>query len=333
MENKKKQISLYITDVNFDSVSNLLKWLDEHYEIKWVKNDPDFIIHSCFDHQVLKYNGVRVAWLGENVQPDFNISDYGMGFSRIDFQERYLRIPLYRWYFNEYESLFNESRNVKKINGRKELLKKKLFCTMVVSNSGRGSFFKEILYALSQYKMIDSGGKWNNNIGGPVSQKLPFIKQGKFHLAFENSSTPGYVTEKILHAFSAHTVPIYWGAPDVVKDFNPKAFINCHDFETVEQVIDEVRRLDGDDSAYSSMLEEPLFVGGTEPEWLSKKEIMSWITQVFDQSLPQAYRRNRHYWGRRYQQELKTAFFSPQIQFAKLTYRSITRMFRKDRIS
>lgn len=325
MENQKKRISLNRADVNPLSIRGLIRWMEERYEIDWVDGDPDFVIHSCSGRDILKFDGVRVAWLGENLQPDFNVSDYGMGFGRIAFQDRYRRVPLYRWYLSDYESLFDESRNVIRIDGHSELRKKNRFCTMVVSNSHRGPFFDQFLQALTHYKRIDSGGRWGNNIGGPVDNKLDFVKQGKFHLAFENSSTPGYVTEKILHAFAARSIPVYWGAPDVVEDFNPSAFINCHDYPSIDQLIAEIRRLDEDDTAYCEMLETPLFVGGKEPSWLRKSEIMSWIAHIFDQPREQAYRRNRHYWGARYQNELETGFFRPHVQAAKLCYRLLTR--------
>lgn len=34
-----------------------------------------------------------------------------------------------------------------------------------------------------------------------------------------------YVTEKIVNAFLAGAIPIYWGSPFVLKMFNPRAFI------------------------------------------------------------------------------------------------------------
>ena len=327
----QRRLSITVKDINLDSINNLLKWLGETYSIELTgEDDPDFIIHSCFGHEHLKYNGVRVAWLGENIHPDFNISDYAMGFGRIDFSDRYKRIPLYRWYFSEYESLFDTSRKVIKINGHEEGSKKTRFCTMVVSNGGRGEYFDAFYKSLSGYNSIDSGGRYNNNIGGPVSDKLSFIGQGKFHLAFENSSSPGYITEKIMHAFAAHTIPIYWGAPDITEDFNPKAFINCHAYQSINQVVAEIRRLDEDPQAYAAMLEEPLFENGKEPTWLRKSEIMSWLTRIFDQPREQAYRRNRQYWGERYEREHKTVFFRPHVQGTRLAYRAIMRKLSRN---
>ncbi len=61
------------------------------------------------------------------------------------------------------------------------------------------------------YSRVNSGGKTFNNIGGPINDKIKIFSNHNFNIAFENSSYPGYVTEKITDAFIANTIPIYWG--------------------------------------------------------------------------------------------------------------------------
>lgn len=74
--------------------------------------------------------------MGENLVPDFNIYDYGIGFSRMDFGDRYLRWPLYRLYKYDYE------RALKKHNVDRQEWEKRDFCAMVVTNpDGRGTSF------------------------------------------------------------------------------------------------------------------------------------------------------------------------------------------------
>ena len=91
--------------------------------------------------------------------------------------------------------------------------------------------------------------------------KLNFIKDRKFVIAFENSCGDGYTTEKLPDAFHAHTIPIYFGNPNVGRDYNPKAFINVNDYNSLEEVVEKVIELDNDDDAYMAMLKEPPFVG------------------------------------------------------------------------
>ncbi|MDD5707194.1 MAG: glycosyltransferase family 10 [Kiritimatiellae bacterium] len=310
-------------DLPAQYIEVLLSMVREICDIEWVDADPDFVFHSAYGHDILRYEGVRICWLGENVVPDFNISDYAIGFSRLDFGARYRRLPLYRWY-PEYEYLSDGDRTVRTVTAANALAGRTRFCTMVVSNSNnRDGFLREVCDALDCYRRVDSGGRWRNNIGGAVGDKQAFLRQGKFTLAFENASTPGYVTEKIMQAFAAHTVPIYWGAPDIDQDFNPAAFVNCHDFASVAELVSFVEHLDRDDDAYTRMLLQPCFRDGVEPACLARAGIVAWLASIFEQPRDAAYRRNRSYWGKRYNRELEIAFFQPWLQALKLSRRRV----------
>jgi hypothetical protein len=106
--------------------------------------------------------------------------------------------------------------------------------SITVSNANRNPVFKELFEALSKYKRVNSGGRWMNNVGGPVADKMTFDRRHKFSIACENSASPGYTTEKLVQAFAAKTIPIYWGDPLVSRVFNTKAFINVNDFASVD---------------------------------------------------------------------------------------------------
>jgi hypothetical protein len=61
-------------------------------------------------------------------------------------------------------------------------------------------------------------------------EKIEFLRKCKFAIAFENSSAPGYNTEKLTHAIEADCLPIYWGDTQVGRSYNTQRFINAHDF-------------------------------------------------------------------------------------------------------
>ena len=88
----------------------------------------------------------------------------------------------------------------------------------------------EIVEALERYKQVDCGGKWRNNVGGPVEDKIEFQRSRKFVIAFENYSHPGYLTEKFAQAAQYNAIPIYWGDSTVAEQLNPASSINVHDF-------------------------------------------------------------------------------------------------------
>jgi hypothetical protein len=118
-----------------------------------------------------------------------------------------------------------------------EVLRQKTrFCAFLYSNPAyyREAFFR----ALSRYKRIDAPGRAMNNMASIDARpgthdwntKVAFLRQYKFVIAFENSSRPGYNTEKLTHAIEADAIPIYWGDPEVGRCFNTARFINAHDY-------------------------------------------------------------------------------------------------------
>ena len=165
-----------------------------------------------------------------------------------------------------------------------EAAAKTRFCTIVVSNANRDGACVRLFDLLSAHKPVASGGKWRNSFGGRrVEDKLAFLRTGKFTLACENSAVPDYVTEKIVHAFAAHTVPIYWGAPNVSEDFNPAAFVDCSRFPSLEAVAEEVRRLDADDAAYEAMLAAPIFREGRCPHAFEEGRLREFFGHILAQ--------------------------------------------------
>ncbi|GAA9398639.1 hypothetical protein TH0818_14090 [Helicobacter pylori] len=135
---------------------------------------------------------------------------------------------------------------------------KRGFASFVASNANapiRNAFCD----ALNSIEPVAGGGAVRNTLGYKVENKNEFLSQYKFNLCFENSQGYGYVTEKILDAYFSHTIPIYWGSPSVAKDFNPKSFVNVHDFKNFDEAIDYVRYLHTHQNAYLDMLyENPL---------------------------------------------------------------------------
>ena len=73
----------------------------------------------------------------------------------------------------------------------------------------------------------------------------------------ENRSEEGYVTEKILNAFYSGAIPIYCGSTIVTEFFNPKAFINMHDFTSFEDCVDYVCHMSK--SQIQQMASEPFY--------------------------------------------------------------------------
>jgi hypothetical protein len=121
-----------------------------------------------------------------------------------------------------------------------------------------------LLFELSKYKRVDSGGRAHNNIGYLVDNKLDFINNYKFTICFENSEYPGYTTEKLVHPKLKDSIPIYWGNPRVGDDWNTKSFINAYDFNNLGDLIEYIKEVDNNDDLYYKILSEKHFTSGDE---------------------------------------------------------------------
>jgi hypothetical protein len=291
---------------------NLLK---ENFCIEFSENEPDFILFSTFNGKNnkeipnIEENAITIFWTGENIRPNMKKCNYAFGF---DYEEKiknqnYMRLPLYA-YFGAGDNL------TAKKNPPKIIKEKTKFCNYTYSKDAkeRTEFFKELL----KYKNIDAPGKSMNNappivpkdlffpikglqsierlIGKyPLSQMISrhfsnwrkdiinYQKQFKFTIAFENSSYPGYTTEKIYHPMLANSIPIYWGNPEIGRDFNTKSFVNWHNYNDNKKVIDKIIDLDSNEKRYTKMLSEPWFVKNKKNKWCQKERIIKQFNKIF----------------------------------------------------
>ena len=270
---------------NFPPRQHMLwELISRHYEI--VESDsPDYLLDrgvSLRHHQYV--DCVKVLFVNENMVPDFNSFDYAVGFDDISFGDRYLRNPL----FARYASF---KRLVERKPETDEALLNRKFCSFVVSNANMcNPIRKKFFDALSKYKKVDSGGRYMNNIGGSVKDKIDFCREYKFNIAFENSSSPGYTTEKIMEAYVAQTVPIYFGNPTVETDFRPESMVRVRDELDIERAVEEVIRLDRDDAAYLAKCRERCFA--VPDPHIYEKQLEEFLVHIFEQPLDQARRRN-----------------------------------------
>lgn len=135
------------------------------------------------------------------------------------------------------------------------------FCAFMYNQ--RHEHREDLFRKLSSYKQVDGLSKSCSTMPVQPSLFRPFdnaverYKPYKFVISCENSIQPGYITEKIISAMLANTIPIYWGTQDISTHFNPKSFIQVtRDDAWIQRVIE----LDNNDDLYRQMQNEPWFV-------------------------------------------------------------------------
>lgn len=296
----KRRIKIRYVDfwANCDFENHILtRALRENYDVEIVNDDTaDYVFFSIFgdEHWFLPERCIKIFYTGENVCPDFNACDYGIGFEWLDYGDRYLRFPnYYATKFFERTTRLMEDKHLRPIPEKTE------FCSFVVSNPQGNPIRKQLFEELSEYKQVNSGGRWLNNVGGPVLDKLEFERRHKFSICCENSSHSGYTTEKLIESFAAQTVPIYWGDPDVTKIFNRKAFINAMDYKSLDDLMEVIHAIDIDDKLYEHMLKEPAMIARNMTLDEQYLVMCEFLEKVVEQPLERAQRYNREFWGKR----------------------------------
>lgn len=230
----------------------------------------------------------KVHITGENTRHKEGLGVYlNLGFEATDLSRGIYRFPLWiqyiDWFGADQNRLVNPKSMPLETMVRVDpgvLERKNKFCAFVVTNPSNQAR-NEAFHILNSYKPVDSAGRLYNNVGdvlftgipgggGGELKKLDFLKDYKFCISYENSSTQGYVTEKILAAKAAGCVPIYWGALDVAQDFAEGGFINANDFKTPEDLIEAVRRIEEDPGRWKAMASVPAITLETEQRRLAE---------------------------------------------------------------
>lgn len=221
--------------------------LREKWDVRVVNaaESPDIVFSSDFGvsrvYCYAQYACPVVHFSGENVSPDLLTADCAL--TMTEDTSRNLFLPLATEILDKIPS------------GSVTAGFDRPFCSCVISNMKYADPERAgVVDVINSYKPVDFGGRWRNNVGGPVPDKHVFISGYKFNIAAENSAAPYYITEKLTEAFAARTVPIYWGAPNVGEFFNKEAFVDFRDYDTEVSLMAELRRIDENPDVYYAYL-------------------------------------------------------------------------------
>lgn len=299
---------------NFDKNNNFFtEILKERYHVE-ITDKPDFVIASILGdpYEYTKYDCVRILFTGEPLSPDFNVFDYAISFENLtcldkNGMDRHFRFPLCMM---AKKNLRQNAKGMTYEAAKKELEAKKYFCNFMYGHQSANGEREQMLNLLQKYKRVESAGSFLNNMPDhriiPYSQeKYKFQQQCKFTIAFESISYPGFITEKITDPLCSHTIPIYYGNPLSTKEFNSNAIVNCHDFESFEEVVERIREIDSNDDLYIRMLMEHKFITETYFEDMLN-ELKAFLWRIFSSDRDDAYRRMRHYIAKNHDDNLRS---------------------------
>lgn len=270
------------------TVTRMTRLLGRHLPVAQADfEEADLLIYSDFGERHWGFNGRKVYLTGENMLPDFGQCDLAYTPAEVPGDRRAVRFPYYAQVLPEMESLVRPAGHDPRAS-----LDRTGFACFVASNprgAERNRFFK----AIHRRKPIVSAGRHFNTTGKPLADKLALLRGFRFNLAFENSRSPGYVTEKLVEPLLTGTIPIYWGAPDVTRDFNPGCMINVAEFPSDQAAIDRILEIDADPAARLRLLSAHPFHDNREPECLSDDYLVAPLLRLLGSDSAPGQRRYR----------------------------------------
>lgn len=257
-------------------------WLERFCEFHKI---PPLQFISCFNKREsihLSKNLKNVFFAPENLNDrfqtfeDFMIGevDFSMGFEELE-HPKYLRFPLWLLYFTAPNTKDPGKEFVAKFS-RKWTSDRPFFCSQIASHdekgNGRGlrtsctTSLSEIGEVLNTGKLLNNSkilqDKYHNN-------PSYFLRDCRFNICLENSSAPGYVTEKIFRPLLSGAIPIYWGdpnpAPNIIK---PNSFLR-YDPDNPEALIDAVRDLEENEGLRSDFIHQNKIQEGAA-DWINE---------------------------------------------------------------
>ena len=283
-ELKIKMVGLYEIDFHHKWLKNKL---EDEFEIKYVKRNPDYLIYNTRtsqDRTEYYPDAIRIAFYTENIMPDINYADYIMAHYHINYLDKYLKTNIF---FYEDFSKINKAR--------KEVLKNPIrtnFCGAVISNC-KADFRLKFFKKLNKYKLVDMGGGCGSK---KVENKIEFLKKYKFSLSMENSDGDGYITEKIVHALQAGTIPIYYGDYLVDEYINPKTYILIKGEKDIKAKIEYIKKIDNDDNLYRKIMKEKPIIDNKFIEKIDGEETKEFLKNIFRQDKNKAFRRDENFY-------------------------------------
>ena len=96
--------------------------------------------------------------------------------------------------------------------------------------------------------------EWPDCAGEPCT-KVELLMRYKMYLAFENGDSPGFITDKIFHAFQAGVLPVWMGTSDIEYVVPKNSYIDVAEFDTPENVALYLREVLENETLYNSYFE------------------------------------------------------------------------------
>jgi hypothetical protein len=255
-------------------ITELLDLAEVSYEVVDDPRDANLLFAGVYGNAIISsgiwQNKFTILISGENVRPTYGIYDFSISTDSYDYAGKNIRHPEY---FSQLElHADKEWRPKEDLEALKSYYRqwedRDIFFSIIYNNScpHREHFYQ----VLTRRYGLGSVQSYGSTRIGRDCNKYEILGRSKFHLAFENSVYPGYVTEKLFQSLMMGTFALYWGAADVLLDFGTKGYINIADkeFSNVDALFDLI-----DDINESPETRERLSLGGPGVDFIRSERL------------------------------------------------------------
>jgi hypothetical protein len=240
----------------------------------------DIVVSSVFPRRARLKSKFGITWprdpektisfIWENQRPDYQRCRFSISSDFDSYGGRNFRVPL--WYMqlqwpglkrdqpapgSQAWSSFEPLVEIDSLlQPRQATNLRTAFCCFVAANREPHRMFA--VERLSTVQQVDLFGPIT---GKPFQgSKYEILSRYRFNLCFENSTFPGYYTEKLLQSWVGGCVPLYYSDKWFVRDFNPVAAINRCDFGSLDEFVDYVKSVDASPSKLKEIFSQPLLL-------------------------------------------------------------------------
>ena len=284
----------------------IINTLKKEYEVE-ISSDPDIVVcqHTSYSgaaHITHTFRGRSkiVHWHTEAFDriglPNYNHCDFSISSCKHEHPNN-IRIPLWSMYVDWFDNPYVAERNQAFLVSPQKLLepkvpqKKTKFCC-VLTNNGlgyRGVAYPAFLeFSADNDLLTESRGKFLRNCpplddnGYNEKSKLTYIRDFKFNLCYDNTDVDGWVTEKLIHPMYEGVIPIYWGAKDVIEEFNEDGFVHVRNFDSLEHLHNCVLEINNNDDLFTEIQTQPCFPHNRIPDIVNPDNLIEQLKAMVE---------------------------------------------------
>lgn len=225
-------------------ITDLLDLTRIPYYVVGDSHDADILFAGVYgDNFVADWQNTyafSVLCSGENVRPTFGIYDFSLSTDLYEYSGKNHRWPEYysQLAFSS-DGTFRSSADETSLRLLyREKQDRDILFSAVYNNSCPHR--EHFISLLSQRYGAANVKTYGSTRIGRDCDKYEILGRSRFHLAFENSTFPGYTTEKLFQCLQMGAYGLYWGPTSVETEFDSRYYANIEHYHSSDDLFKHI---------------------------------------------------------------------------------------------